>query len=143
MRSEGERWDPATVCGLHNLQEVLVVGNAAFMPWLTEVCKDVTSIRKPTELAQLARDGEQFDRVIISRETTFTPELIASIGPLLRNESEHSHGLMIAFPSDDGWAIEQATNFYYPEAREWAFDTTFGAVLIAELNGVSWRYYNV
>ena len=83
MRSDGERWDPATVIGIKNIDEILVVGNPAFMPWLIEVCGDITSVRKPSDLAALVREGEKFDKVILPRESTFSPDLLPLAAALL------------------------------------------------------------
>ena len=135
------KWDPATVIGLKSTDEVLVIGNAAFMPWLTEICRDVSSVKKVGELQALVNEGEQFNKVIISREVSFTAEMIPYCGPLLKHDEAES-GFLVVFAPDDGWSIEQAVEFYYPEARTWQYDTMFGHVFIAETHGVSWRFAN-
>ena len=138
MRSEGDRWDPATSVGLKGTDEVLVLGNPAFMPWLSDVNHHVDSARKNGELKSLLREKREFDKVIISREHDFSPDVVAMVGPLLRHDG---CGLLIAFPADDGWTFEQAVSFYYPEAQVRTFETTFGTAITVNINGVSWRYY--
>jgi hypothetical protein len=46
---------------------------------------------------------------------------------------------LVCFPADDGWQLEQSVEFYYPDARTWRFDTTFGFAVAAEPRGPSWR----
>jgi hypothetical protein len=138
MESENGVWDPASVVGLRETDEVLVVGNPAFMPWLTSVARDLTSVRKLSELATLAQEGEEFDKVIIPRETSFSAEHVMFAGPLLKTGG----GLIVVFPPDDGWTVQRAIDFYYPDARNWDLETTFGRVLVSQLDGVSWRFYN-
>ena len=139
MRNDGDRWDPATVIGLKSTDEVLVIGNPAFMPWLVEVCMDVSSVRKPNELVALVREGEKFDKVVLPRESTFSNDLLPLAAALLKN-GDMEHGLFVSFPSDDGWSTEQAADFYFPEARRWFIDSTFGNIFLAELIGSSWRF---
>lgn len=138
MHSEGSKWDPATSIGLKGNDKVLVLGNAAFMPWISEVAYNVTSTKKQGEIRGMAIDKEEFDKVIIAREHGFSPDIVAAVGPLLRHDGG---GLLIAFPADDGWAFEQAVSFYYPEAHVRTVETTFGTALIVNVNGVSWRFY--
>ena len=140
--SEDGRWDPATVIGLKHTDEILVIGNAAFMPWLTQVCSDVTSVKRVSDLSMLVKEGEQFNKIIVAREANLTSEMVSFFGPLLKHDEIES-GFLVAFPPDDGWSLDQLLEFYYPEARKWELDTTFGHVTIAETHGVSWRFYNV
>ena len=139
MRSEGDRWDPATVVGLKSTDSVLVIGNAAFMPWLTEVARDIMSVRKPSELVQLIKEGDKFDKIILPKEAAFSNDLIPLISSLLDNE-EGYQGLFVAFPPNDGWNIGQAMDFYFPNARQWWLSTTFGDVFISDPHGYSWRF---
>lgn len=136
MQSDGDRWDPATVIGLKNTDHVLVVGNANFMPWLTDVCHDVKSVRKISELKRYADNRSVWDKVIIARETTFVADLVKMIAPLL---DHRNNGMFISFPSDDGWSIEQAMNFYHPNAQVTLINSTFGAVFMADLRDAGWR----
>lgn len=135
-------WDPSTVIGLKATDSVLVIGNPAFMPWLSEVARDITSVRKPGELAAFIKEGERFDKIILPRESNFSADLIPLIGALLENNELH-RGVFVTFPSDDGWTTEQAIEFYYPDARTWRHSTQFGDVIVSEFNNSSWRYIYV
>jgi len=141
MQSEGSKWDPATVIGLRSCDEVLVVGNPAFMPWLFSVAHDITSVKKLSDLEMLVREEEEFDKIIIARETAFVHEMVSFAGPLLKRQPGES-GILVAFQPDDGWTLNEAVGFYFPEARTWEIDTTFGRAFIAEPLGTSWRFYS-
>jgi hypothetical protein len=141
MTSEGDKWDPATAFGFKNTDAVLVVGNPGFMPWLFNVCGDITSVKKTTDLRTLASEGEEFDKIVVAREVTFSHEMISYAGPLLARGQNES-GLLVVFQADDGWMTREAVNFYYPEARSWEIDTTYGRALVTEARGTSWRFYN-
>jgi hypothetical protein len=140
MQSESGKWDPATVIGLKSHDEVLVIGNPAWMPWLFQVAHDISSVKKLSELEQLVREGEEFDKIVVARETSMNHEFFAFAGPLLKR-GENESGLFVVFPPDDGWNADEGMNFYYPEARTWKIDTTFGRAFIAEPLGTSWRFY--
>ena len=125
--------------GLHSHQEVLVVGNPVFMPWLTEVARDITSVRKINDLWQLVREGEQFDRIIFSRETSVSKEMIPLAAALLRN-NDIERGIMVFVPNDSGWSLQNVIEFYFPDAVVREFDSTFGSLTTVELSTtISWR----
>ena len=109
------------------------------MPWLAEAARDITSVRKPSELANFIREEEKFDKVILPRESNFSADLIPLVGAILEDSDLH-RGLFIVFPADDGWSLEQAIDFYYPEARTWRNSTQFGDVIMSEFHGSSWRF---
>lgn len=136
MRNEEGRWDPATVLGLRSDQNVLVVGNAAFMHWLTSENERITSSRKLGELAQFAVEHD-YDLVIIGRETEFSRDHLSVAEQALRNRG----GLLAYFPRSEAeaWAFQQQVEFYHPEAQVWDLDTTFGRVIFTNLSGRSWR----
>ena len=135
MRSEDGIWDPATAIGLRSSDRVLVIGNPAFMPWLTQVFvadpDNLVSVRKASEIEALLHGGAHFDRVIIARETAYSHDHLLRAGAF--------HTQLICFPTDDGWSIDQSIEFYYPTARRWRFETTFGPAVVAEPAGASWR----
>lgn len=131
-------WDPATVIGLKRTDEVLVIGNAAFMPWLTDVCGDVSSVRKPVDVAALVQEGEEFDKIILPREASFSPDLVPLLAALLKN-SDLERGMIVIFPSDDGWSQLSDVGAYFPEARQWEAVSSFGLVQMFELPPTSWR----
>ena len=136
MLNDGELWDPATVIGLRSSDQVLVVGNGAFMPWIAETCNDVMSLSKHGELKLAATDMVQFDKVIIARETPFSAELIPLAAKLVR-----AGGLLCAFTTGDGWEFDRAVDFYYPETSVITSDSLFGSVKITNARGLSWREY--
>ncbi len=138
MTSDGDKWDPATALNFRDTDSVLVVGNPGFMPWLFSVCRDITSVKKLSELAALVSARREFDRIVIARETQFVHEMVSYAGPLLKRES----GSFVVFQGDDGWSSKQAFDFYYPEACFWEIDTTYGRALVGEPRGTSWRFYN-
>jgi hypothetical protein len=135
MTSEDGRWDPATVLGLRSTDSVLVAGNPAMMPWLTTFFQEnigqVVAARRPSELEQLLHLGTRFDKFILSRETTFTADHLLRAGAF--------RAALVTFPTDSGWAVEQAMDVYYPTGRWWRFDSTFGPVVVAHPWGASWR----
>lgn len=137
MTSEDGRWDPATVVGLRSSDQVLVIGNPAMMPWIGPIFENrednLLSARRPTELEALLRDGRRFDKMILSRETQFSHD------HLLRAAAFGAQ--LVFFPQSEGaaWQVEQSLDFYYPGARMWKLDSTFGPVLVAEPQGCSWR----
>lgn len=108
------------------------------MPWLAEVARDITSARKASDLVALVKEEERFDKVILPRESNFSADMIPLIATLLDDHT--TRGIFVAFPSDDGWSIEQAAEFYFPDCRQWAFPTQFGDVFIAEFNPTTWRF---
>lgn len=140
MTNEGGKYDPATALGFKSTDAVLVIGNPGFMPWLFNVCKDITSVKRITELQTLLSEQEEFDKIVVAREASFTHEMVSYAGPLLAR-GENESGLLVVFQADDGWSTREAVEFYYPEARSWEFDTTYGRALVAEPRGVSWRFY--
>jgi len=136
--NENGRWDPATVTGLRSSERVLVIGNPAFLPWLTTLFEkhpdNLISVRKISEIEALLHEGAHFDRVILTRETTYSHDHILRAGAF--------GAQLICFPADDGWSIEQSVQFYYPDAMGWEFDSTFGKIIINQPYGFSWRMFN-
>jgi hypothetical protein len=139
MLSDPSRWgedgvfDPATVIGLNSHHSVLVLGNAAFMPWLTKENNNITSVRK-VGIASMTVANENFDRIIVGKEYEFKPNellLQAEIG-LSKNR-----GILIYFPKTEGdaWSFKNNVDAFYPTARIWESNTTFGQVIQVELNG--------
>lgn len=110
------------------------------MPWLCSVCKDITAVKKLSDLQTLAREGEEFDKIVVAREANFSHEMVSYAGPLLAR-GENESGFLVVFQSDDDWATREAIEFYYPEARSWEIDTTYGRALVAEPKGTSWRFH--
>lgn len=137
-QNDNGRWDPATVIGLKCNDEVLVVGNAAFMPWLLENAKDVTSVRKSSELYQFVKEGDTFDKVIFARETTPSREMFLLAAALLKN-NDVERGVIVIVPNADGWTEKNVLDFYFPEAILREFDSTFGQLIMAEVPTTSWR----
>jgi hypothetical protein len=133
-------YDPAVALGFRNDDNVLVIGNPGFMPWIFNSCSNITPAKKLNDLKALVQKGAQFDKIVIARETSFVHEMISYAGPLLR-KSVSGLGLLIVFQSDDGWTTKEASNFYYPDARSWEIDTTYGRALVVEACGTSWRFY--
>lgn len=135
MQNEGGKWDPATVLGLRTNEVVLVIGNPTFLPWLTtffsEHPDNVVAARKPSEVEQLMREGHQFDRVILAKETQYSHDHLLRAAAL--------RGQLVYFPQSDGWDFEQSVNFYYPEANIRKFDSMFGTIMTADAKGASWR----
>ena len=132
MQSEDGKWDPATITGIKSSDRILVIGNAAFMPWLAQVNPDnVVEVRKVSEIETLLRNNEHFDKIIVAREVQFTNDHILRAGAFKAQ--------LIVFPTDDGWQFDQAFEFYYAGANVWKFESTFGPVIVAEPVGVSWR----
>ncbi len=135
MTSEDGRWDPATVLGLRSSDRVLVVGNPAFLTWLTQVFVErpdnLISVRRTAEVEALLKEGRGFDRVVLSRETPYSHDHVLRAGAM--------HAQLVCFPADDGWSVEQSVEFYYPDARMWKLDSTFGTIVVAEPHGASWR----
>ena len=136
MTNEGGKWDPATALGFKSSDAVLVVGNPGFMPWLFNVCGDITSVKKVSELQRLLDEGKGFSKIVIAREANFVHEMVSYAGPLMAND-----GLLVVFQADDGWTTRESVEFYYPDARFWELDTTYGRALVAEPRGTSWRFY--
>ena len=135
MQNEDGRWDPATVLGLRSSDRVLVVGNPAFLPWLTQLYSnntDFVTVRKIAEIETLLKSGKRFDRVVLTRETSYSHDHVLRAGAF--------HAQLICFPTDDGWTIERSIEFYYPTARMWKFDSMFGMIVVAEPQGSSWRF---
>ncbi len=138
MQSEGGRWDPATVIGLRSSDRVLVVGNPAFLPWLVQVFdqrpQNLVAVRRVSDIEALLHAGEHFDRVILAREASYSHDHVLRAGAF--------GAQLVVFPQDDGWQVEQSVEFYYPMARTWKFDSTFGTIIVAEPHGSSWRFFN-
>lgn len=138
MVSEEGRWDPATVTGLKSSDRILVIGNPAFLPWLTTLFEkhqeNLYAVRKISEVEAMLHDGLHFDRIILTRETAYSHDHILRAGAF--------GAQLICFPTDDGWTIEQSVQFYYPDAQFRKFDSTFGTIVIAEPHGFSWRMFN-
>jgi hypothetical protein len=135
MQNENGLWDPATALGLRNFDHVLVIGNAAFIPWLTQLFAQTSdhlvSVRRPAEIETLLHEGYKFDRMILPKETVYSHDHLLRVAAL--------GAQLICFPTDDGWSIDQSIEFYYPTARRWKFETTYGTVMVAEPVGASWR----
>jgi hypothetical protein len=135
MTNEGDRWDPATVLGLHSADRVLVIGNPAFLPWLrplfTKAPERLVAAKKTNELERLLNSGEQFTHIILTRETNYTHDHLLRAGAF--------RAKLVVFPADDGWSVEQSVTFYYPDARWWRLDSMFGVAVIVEPLGSSWR----
>lgn len=135
-QSEDGRWDPATVLGVKPNDRVLVAGNPAFMPWLAPIFESpgaigmVLGARKLSELESQLRD-QAIDKLLIARETQYSHDHLLLAGA--------HHAQLVTFPPDDGWQVEQSIEFYYPDARWWRLDSTFGAAIIAEPHGASWK----
>lgn len=135
MTNEDGRWDPATVLGLRNTDDVLVVGNAALLPWLTTFFQDkpdrLVSVKRLGDVEAYIRDGQVFDRLIIAKETGWSNDHVLRAAALKAQ--------LVVFPKDDGWQVENAVEFYYPGANCWRLETTYGYVTVAEPHGASWR----
>lgn len=123
--------------GLKSSDHVLVIGNPAFLTWLPPVFErypeHLKSARKHSQIDAIVRSGEQFDKLILTRETAYTHEHTLYAGAL--------RAQLVVFPRSEGDAfhVEQSVEFYYPGARIWKLDSTFGPVLVAEPYGASWR----
>jgi hypothetical protein len=139
MQSEEGRFDPATVTGIKSSDQVLVVGNPAFLPWLTSMFGEqphtgnLITARKPGNLDALLKNGSRFDKLVLTRETAYTHEHALYAGAF--------RAQLVAFPKNEGEAfhIEQSIEFYYPGVRVVRLDSTFGPVVIASPVGASWR----
>jgi len=135
MQSENDRWDPATVIGLSSADRVLVIGNPAFLPWLRWIFEErpahLVATKKVSEVERLLANGEQFTHIILTRETQYTHDHLLRAGAF--------RAKLVVFPADDGWAVEQSAEFYYPEARAWKLDSMFGPIFMVEPQGSSWR----
>lgn len=135
MQNEGNLWDPATVLGLRKNEIVLVIGNPAFLPWLTvffsEAPHHLVAVKRPSEIEQLMRDGHHFDKIILAKETQYSHDHLLRAAAL--------RGQLVYFPQDDGWQFEQSVEFYYPEANVRKFESTFGPIMTADAYGASWR----
>lgn len=139
MLSDPARWgeegvfDPATVIGLQRWQHVLVLGNAAFLPWLTKENENIVSARKINDAVKLVQNGD-FDRIVVGREFDFshwTALAVARVG------LHHQRGILVYFPKNEGdaWQFKQNIDFAFPGSRVWESNTTFGQVIQAEING--------
>jgi hypothetical protein len=139
MRSEGDRWDPATVLGLENHEHVVVLGNPAFMSWISSAAGHVTSVRRLAELERLRTSGFQFHRVIAGREFDMGREFIVASAAVLKRG-----GLLAFFPKDDSsaWNFKNAFEFYYPNCVLREHDSLDGRIIECEPVGTSWRFYN-
>lgn len=137
---EDGKYDPYTVLGLKSTDAVLVIGNPAFLPWLTYEHGDVYDARRAADAEKLIRDGTRFDRVIIGRETQFSNDHILRAGALIER-ARHGTGLLVYFPKDEGeaWQFKESVEFYYPGARTWEHKSSFGDIITAEPIGASWR----
>lgn len=114
------------------------MGNPAFLPWLVQLFasapQNLVSARRSSEIEALVRDGRGFDRLIVSREVPYSHDHVLRAAAL--------GAQLVCFPADDGWEVEQSVEFYYPTARSWKFDSTFGTVIVAEPHGSSWRFFD-
>lgn len=137
---EDGKYDPFTVLGLKRTDTVLVLGNPAFLPWLTYEHDQVVEARRAADAEKLIREGHRFDRVIIGRETQFSNDHILRAGALLERNT-HGNGLLVYFPKDDGeaWQFKESLEFYYPNCRTWEHRSSFGDIITAEPFGASWR----
>ena len=143
IRSESGRYDPLTVLGWQKHDTILVFGNSAFIPWLHQEGAMVWDAPRPREAEQFLKDGSKFNRIVIDRAVTFSQDHVLRAGALLEGPYG-GPGQLIFFPKDDGSAFEfrSTVEFYYPTARVWNLDTTYGPVIIAEIGGKSWRMLN-
>jgi hypothetical protein len=127
------------VIGLKGHEAVLVIGNSAFNPWLTEHDgKDlIFSAPRPREAEKFLRDGAKFEKVVIGREVSYSNDNILRAAALLTP----GDGLLAFFPGDesDEWQFKRALEFYYPTAQVWEAETTYGRVVMSNPFGASWR----
>jgi hypothetical protein len=128
------RFDPATVIGLQSHHRVLVIGNAAFLPWLTRENENVVSARRSAEIVRELDEGHDFDRVIVGREVEIEHHellLQAEIALVQR------HGLLIYFPSSEGdaWSFKERVEFFNPGSHVWDNDSSFGRIIQVRLSG--------
>lgn len=137
--SEDGRWDPATVIGLKRTDEVLVLGNSAFVPWLNEVTDHVTEAAKAADAEALLADDRSYDKVIVGRESSFSNDHLLRAAAMLNGKS--GPGIIVFFPKDPGsdWQFKESLEFYFPRARTWESECTFGRVIMSEIHGSSWR----
>lgn len=139
MQSEPGRWgedgvfDPATVVGLQNHHHVLVLGNPAFLPWLTKENQTIASARKTNEAVKMVQIDD-FDRVIVGREYDFSHWTNLAIAHVGLNKHR---GILVFFPKNDGdaWEFKQNVEFAFPLSRVWESNTTFGRVIQADIHG--------
>lgn len=122
-------FDPATVIGLQSHHQVLVLGNPAFMPWLTQENNNIASTKKLNELERLV--SSDYDRVIIGREydaNHWTTNACAQVALAAKR------GLMIYFPKSEGdaWTFMQSLEFAFPLSRVWDVNSTFGRVIMVD-----------
>lgn len=126
-------FDPASVIGLQNHHHVLVLGNAAFLPWLTKENVNIASARKVNEAVKIVQIDD-FDRVVVGREydmTHWTSLAIAHVGLNKRR------GVLAFFPKNEGeaWTFKQNVEFAFPLSQVRESNTTFGQVIQVELHG--------
>jgi hypothetical protein len=133
------KFDAAVVCGYKSADNVLVIGNSAFVEWLTKK-SNVKSVKKSKDIEKLIKSGIKFDKVILGKDIQFSDENIIRAGLLLRHD-EGGTGLLVYFPGNDGdeWQFRRSFEFYYPTSNMWTFDTTNGRVIISEPFNTSWR----
>lgn len=112
-----------------------MVGNPAFLPWLTDLFKNhpghLIWTKKNGEIEEMMREGTQFGHYILAKETQYSHDHLLRAAAL--------RAQLVFFPQDDGWQVEQSVEFYYPEANIRRFDTTFGQVMTVDAQGASWR----
>ena len=116
--------------GLQSHHRVLVLGNPAFLPWLTKENRNVSSARKTNEAVRFAQNGD-FDRVIVGREfdiSHWSNLAIAQVALIARG------GLLVYFPKNEGdaWTFSQNLGFAFPLCRVWDTNTTFGRVIMVD-----------
>lgn len=120
--------------GLNSHQRVLVLGNPAFLPWLSRENKNIVSARKLNDAVKIATVDKGFDRLIVGREFDFSHwnNLMIAAAALATNR-----GVLVYFPKNesDGWAFRRNIEFAYPLSNVWETGTTFGHVIQVELIG--------
>jgi hypothetical protein len=133
MLSDPGRWgdegkfDPATVVGLRNYHRVLVIGNPAFLPWLTRESLNITAGKKPNEVFRQL-DPHGYDRVVVGRENETPLQLILAQAAVALAPTQ---GVLVMFPTNetDAWELRNNVEFFYPGSEIWENDSTFGRVV--------------
>lgn len=139
MLSDPGRWgeegkfDPATVVGLQDHHRVLVIGNPAFLPWLTRENMNIASGRKANEIIRLL-DEHGYDRVVVGRENEMQIKLILAQAAVALAPTQ---GVLVLFPTNetDAWEVRNNVDFFYPGSEVWESDSTFGRVMQIRLAG--------
>jgi len=138
MLSDPSRWgedgkfDPATVIGLNPHQSVLVIGNPAFLPWLTKETNNIVSARRPNEILKALE--HDYDRVIVGREYEIDFKLLLAQAEVALKKHQ---GVLVVFPAkeSDEWQLKNNIDAFNHGSKVWESDTTFGRVVQVELAG--------